>query len=89
MKTRKVPAKKDDTALPPELIGKELVDTKQAAVYLKASPRFLEIGRIKGGDHGPKFVQCSPKMIRYRIQDLDAWIASRIRTSTSDDGSAA
>ncbi len=61
-----------------------LVSTKQAAQYLGTSERFLEIRRMKGG--GPPFIRVSAKTIRYRRSDLDSWVESRVRQSTSDQG---
>ncbi len=68
----------------PALGPQRLFNTRQAADYLGSSERFLEIGRMKG--YGPKFIRCAPKMVRYRLQDLDAWVEERVRRSTSDQG---
>jgi len=62
-----------------------LMTNTQAAAYLNCSPRTLEARRCRTSD-GPIFVKISPKSIRYRKSDLDAWIESRLRKSTSDDG---
>lgn len=59
-----------------------LFDTRQAAEYLSVSTRFLEIARMKGG--GPQYVRCSPKMIRYRLQDLNTWVNDKLRQTTSE-----
>jgi predicted DNA-binding transcriptional regulator AlpA len=56
----------------------------EAAAYLSYRPRTLASWRRTG--HGPRFVAVSKTSVRYRKSDLDAWIASRVRRSTSDDG---
>jgi len=61
-----------------------LLTTRQAAAYLNYTPRALEGWRVRGG--GPRFVRVSSRSVRYRQADLDAWIAERVRTSTSDPG---
>jgi len=38
---------------------------------------------------GPPFVKVGPRAIAYRKADLDAWIAARVRRSTSDKPMAA
>ena len=40
--------------------------------------------RVSGD--GPLFVRVSPRMIRYVESDVDEWMASRVRLSTSDTG---
>lgn len=65
---------------------KILLTEKEAAHRLGFSPRFLQQRRYLGGS--PKFVRVSARAIRYRPEDLDAWAAERIRTSTSDTGTA-
>ena len=61
-----------------------LLSTKQAALRLGTSERFLEIRRMKGG--GPQFIRVLAKTIRYRQSDLDSWVAARAFQSTSDQG---
>lgn len=68
-------------------ITERLLNQKQAASYLNMSARFLEARRHRGG--GPPFVRVSARAIRYRPEDLEAWIGERVRTSTSDTGDAA
>ena len=55
-----------------------------AAVYLGYSPRTLQGWRTRGG--GPVFVKVSATSVRYRKADLDRFIESKLRTSTSDPG---
>lgn len=64
--------------------GKKKVfyDTKAAAEYAGFSPRTLEKLRWSGG--GPVYYRLAG--IRYLEEDLDAWLESRRRLSTSDPG---
>lgn len=58
------------------------VTTIAAAEFLGIVPRTLEKLRQKGG--GPRYVRFSAKCVRYRISDLLAWQASKVREHTSD-----
>ena len=58
-----------------------LLTQRQAAETLALSERTLERFRVTGA--GPKFVRLG-KSIRYRLADLEAWIASRVVGSTSE-----
>ena len=60
-----------------------LLTTNQAAAVLGVSSRTLERLRVSGG--GPKFRKIG-RWVRYVPSDLDAWLDSRTRDSTSDDG---
>lgn len=62
--------------------SKALLFTAEAAYILGLSPRTLEAMRLKGG--GPPFISVTKKAVRYRRSDLDQWIESRCRKSTSD-----
>lgn len=57
-----------------------LVDTAQAARYLGLSRSTLEKYRVYGG--GPRYHKYS-KVVRYRPEDLDAWLDERIVPNTS------
>lgn len=56
------------------------IRTEEAAAYLSLSPATLARMRMKGD--GPPFSKAGPRIVVYRIQDLEAWLASRSRTST-------
>jgi excisionase family DNA binding protein len=60
----------------------EYMNTIEAARYLGVSKQFLEIARHRGG--GPKFLKISSRMVRYKKSDLDEWMCSHRRESTSD-----
>ncbi|MBN7798435.1 helix-turn-helix transcriptional regulator [Parahaliea mediterranea] len=58
-----------------------LLTTKQAAAYLSVSAAFLERDRWAGAKI--PFVRIGSRSVRYRKQDLDNYIESKVRTSTS------
>ena len=62
-----------------------LLTTAQAAAALGLSPRTLERYRVKGC--GPRFRKVG-RWVRYLPVDLERWLNSRSRQSTSDDGSS-
>jgi hypothetical protein len=66
--------------------ARRLLDTKGAAEYLDCSTFLLEKLRITGG--GPVFIKIS-NSVRYDVRDLEAYLDSRRRTSTSDTGAGA
>lgn len=57
-----------------------LLSQREAATLLGLSPRTLERYRCTG--FGPAYRKLGRRVL-YRPDDLDAWTASRIRTSTS------
>lgn len=59
-----------------------LLTQRQAATVLCLSERTVERMRVSG--LGPKFVRVSGRSIRYRQSDLEAYIASRVVSSTSE-----
>jgi predicted DNA-binding transcriptional regulator AlpA len=58
-----------------------LLTQREAASVLRLSERTLERSRVTGD--GPPFVKAGRRVL-YRPADIDAWIASRVRTSTSE-----
>lgn len=70
----------------PRVAEPVLLSEKEAARILGFSHRTLQAWRVQGG--GPAFIRVSTRCVRYRMEDLERWIADRVRTSTSDDGSA-
>jgi excisionase family DNA binding protein len=58
-----------------------LLTQQQAAEMLCLSERTLERWRVSGD--GPAFVKLG-RRVAYRAEDLEAWVASRRRTSTSE-----
>lgn len=55
--------------------------TKPAADYIGLSKSTLEKLRVTGG--GPVYAALG-RVVVYRIEDLDAWVAAHQRRSTSD-----
>ena len=60
-----------------------LLTQREAADVLRLSERTLERMRVQG--IGPRFGRLANRSIRYLQQDLDAYIASRLRESTSEE----
>jgi excisionase family DNA binding protein len=58
-----------------------LLTTKEAADFLKLSPRTLEKYRVLG--RGPAFVTLG-RARRYRIEDLERWVSGNIARSTAE-----
>ncbi len=56
------------------------VDTNGAAAYIGLARNTLEKLRVTGG--GPRFVKLG-RAVRYRVSDLEAYVAARIVESTS------
>lgn len=59
----------------------KLLTTKEAAPYLGVSEAFLERDRWAGARI--PFIRIGARAVRYRLSDLDAYIESRKRCSTS------
>jgi hypothetical protein len=62
-----------------------LLTSREAATILRLSLRSLERMRTSGLS-GLKFVRINHRSIRYRQQDLDAYVAARVVASTSEKG---
>jgi predicted DNA-binding transcriptional regulator AlpA len=58
-----------------------LLTTQAASELLGIDRRTLERYRVTGA--GPKFVKMQ-QVVRYRVEDLQAWLASRTVSSTSE-----
>ena len=63
-----------------------LLSTEEAALALGLKKNTLEIWRLRGTPK-LKFVKIG-ELVRYRSQDILAYIESQLRTSTSDTGVA-
>jgi len=61
-------------------MSEKLLTTQEAADRLGLSKSTLDKGRLTGDS--PPFVRMGTA-IRYRPQDLDEWVAARVRRSTS------
>jgi predicted DNA-binding transcriptional regulator AlpA len=60
-----------------------LLDTREAARQLGLSPSYLAKRRITGGADSPVFIKLG-KLVRYAQRDIDAYLDSRRRRSTSE-----
>jgi hypothetical protein len=60
--------------------GDRLLSTVEAGTYLGVSPRTLEDWRLRGG--GPLFRKVGPKLVRYLLSDLLAFIGQASRANT-------
>jgi len=67
------------------VLDKKLVSEMVAAEFLCLSFRTLQNWRVRGG--GPRFIRISSRCIRYRISDLEEWIAGRTVSNTSEETS--
>ena len=57
-----------------------LLTTQQAADYLRVSRAFLERDRWAGAQ--VPFVQVGSRAVRYRIEDLEAYVLAHVRQSS-------
>lgn len=59
-----------------------LLTTKEAATYLGISAAFLERDRWAGARI--PFIRIGSRAVRYRLGDLENYVAGQLRTSTND-----
>ena len=64
----------------------QFLDTREAAKHVRLSTATLERLRVKGG--GPAYINPIPTRVLYNVTDLDAWMWSRRRNSTSENQAA-
>lgn len=57
---------------------------EEAAEYIGLKVSTLAKRRLRG--EPPKFVRLGSRAIGYRVEDLDDWLSSNLRRSTSDVG---
>lgn len=62
-----------------------LMNQRDFANYVGKSTAWCERARWAG--QGPKFIKLG-RHIRYRAEDVEAWINGNVRTSTTDSGEA-
>jgi predicted DNA-binding transcriptional regulator AlpA len=60
------------------------IRTRDLAAYLALAESTVTKMRLTGD--GPPFVKVGPRAVAYRMADVDAWLAARVRRSTSDRG---
>ncbi len=61
----------------------ELLTEQQVAALLHVKVKGLQAWRSRGG--GPPFIKLG-RCVRYRLEDLDAFLTASRRASTSDHG---
>lgn len=59
-----------------------VLNTADAATYVGLKKNTLEKRRVYG--NGPIFTRYSKRAVRYRLEDLDVWIAEHRAASTSE-----
>jgi len=65
-------------------MAQTLLTTAEAAKELNVSQRTLETLRYRGD--GPRFVRVGRRTVRYPADELDRYVQTRLRRSTSDPG---
>lgn len=66
----------------PESLKKlDVMDAKEAAVYIRSSPSTLTKYRAAGC--GPVFIRQSARKMLYRRTDLDRWLEERARVNSA------
>jgi predicted DNA-binding transcriptional regulator AlpA len=59
-----------------------LLTQREAACVLRLSERTLERLRVSG--LGPKFVRVAGRSVRYRLTDIESYLAAQVVGSTSE-----
>ena len=62
----------------------QLLNTVEAAKFLGMSKAFLDKDRC--GTARIQYIKVGSRAVRYRLSDLEAYLISQIRKSTSDKG---
>ena len=65
-------------------MNSKLLNTQAAAEFLGVSKAFLERDRWAGARI--KYIKVGSRAVRYRLADLEAYLDSQTRRSTSDQG---
>ena len=60
-----------------------LLTEREAAALLHVTVKAVQGWRYRG--NGPRFVKVN-RLVRYRLEDLQAFVLAALRTSTSDPG---
>ena len=60
-----------------------LLTEQEAAALLHVTVKAVQGWRYRG--NGPRFVKVN-RLVRYRLEDLQAFVLAALRTSTSDPG---
>ena len=65
-------------------MGSKLLTTVEASTFLGVSKAFLERDRCY--EARIPFIKVGSRAVRYRMSDLESFLDSRVRKSTSDPG---
>jgi hypothetical protein len=76
----------ENTSMPDNSPSPARLSTESAATYVGLSTSSLN--KLRMGGDGPSFLKLGRRVV-YDMRDLDAWLNTRRRRSTCDDGSAA
>lgn len=68
--------------VPVEIGQQPRLRTPAAAKYCSVSASYLNKGRCYG--YGPRYSRLPGGIVVYSIRDLDEWLDSRVRLSTSE-----
>jgi predicted DNA-binding transcriptional regulator AlpA len=79
---------RDTSKVPAPLQANASLRADEAAAYLGISKSWLAKLRLRSSA-GPRFIKLSPRLITYRLSDLEAWRDARCMRSTSDIQQAA
>ena len=63
--------------------SKTMLRTDAAADYVGLSASTMAKMRLRG--NGPAYSKAGPRIVVYRQEDLDSWLGSRRRSSTSQE----
>jgi predicted DNA-binding transcriptional regulator AlpA len=73
-------------------VPRGVLRTSEAARYLSCSEILLKKWRNKApddpGEKGPPCISVTPRLVVYRISELDAWLNSRARRGTQESVAA-
>ena len=63
-------------------VSQNVLRTREAAAHVGLSASTLNKMRVRGD--GPTYVKSGPRIVVYRLEDLDRWLVERRRKSTSE-----
>lgn len=73
-----------EPAPPASHVDSDFLNEKEAAGYLKSSPRMLQRWRLTG--EGPKYIRMGKRRVVYSKADLNGYLEAQRHTSTSAEG---
>lgn len=69
------------------ILGERLLAPRQLAEALNVTTKTLERWRMTGD--GPPYIRVSRKVVRYRLSDVESFLAGRVATSTATETATA